>query len=125
MPVFCLDGCRSSKMDKLGSGKFYRSTLTLGEFVGLLLLPSLLNVVLSIRFDKWLPYLLQIKVNASTQLHSSEKWLPKVKVITRKNQDSPCFLSRQSMKDFLNYECYSLLQMESFVCSNVIALRLS
>ena len=40
MPVFCLDGCRSSKMDKLEAGKFGHSTLTLGDFVGLLLLSS-------------------------------------------------------------------------------------
>ena len=40
-------------MDKVEIGEFCRFTLTPGEFVGILLLPLLLNVVF--RFHNWSP----------------------------------------------------------------------
>ena len=47
-----------------------------------------------------------MRINSFT-VGCSEKRLWKVKVVTRKNKDSLCFLSRKGMKIFTNYQCYS------------------
>ena len=62
---------------------------------------------------------MEIKVNASIQLHPGEKWLREVKVVTRKNKDSLCFLSRQSTK----HEELSNLRMLSLAADLELCLR--